>query len=187
MADAFDAGAAYLDEARRSLRGHKRLAEGAMAQISDADFFALLDAEANSVALVVKHMTGNMRSRFRDFLTSDGEKPDRHRDTEFELYPEADTRASLMQHWEESWALVFAAIAALAPGDLGRKVYIREQEHTVMQAIHRQVAHYAYHTGQIVLLAKHARGAAWKSLSIPRGMSEQAGKRAEAEHRKRRE
>src|ERR1700756_4307038 len=110
-----DAGEAYLDEARRSFRGYKRLAEGAFTQISDAEFFAQLDSEANSVALIVKHMTGNMRSRWTDFLTSDGEKPDRHRDQEFELASASDTREDLMRRWEENWKLVFDAIASLKP------------------------------------------------------------------------
>ncbi len=182
-----DTGAAYLDEARRAFRGYKRLGEGAMAQVSDAEFFALLDPEANSIALVVKHMAGNMHSRWTGFLTSDGEKPDRKRDTEFELDSGADTRASLMQRWEANWQLVFDAIAALQPEDLVRHITIRGQDHTVLQAINRQMLHYAYHVGQIVLLAKHTRGAEWKSLSIPKGQSEMAGKQAEAEHRKRQE
>ncbi len=183
----FATGSAYLDEVRRNFRGYKRLAEGAFAQISDAEFQAQLDPEANSIALIIKHMAGNMRSRWTHFLTSDGEKPDRHRDTEFELDPRLDTRAQLMQRWEEGWGLVFAAIASLQPDDLARAVYIRGQEHTVLQAINRQMAHYAYHVGQIVLLAKHARGAAWKSLSIPRGQSESFGKEAERELRRKQE
>ena len=180
-----DVAAAYLDEARRGLRGHKRLAEGAMEQVSDAEFFATLDAEANSIALLVKHMTGNMWSRFTDFLTSDGEKPDRHRDTEFERDAQQDSRAALMQRWEAMWKLVLETIGRLKPEDLSHRVTIRGVEHTVMQAVQRQVAHYAYHTGQIVLLAKHAKGAQWKSLSIPRGQSETFGREAEAAHRKR--
>ncbi len=174
-----DVGAAYLDEARRSMRGHKRLAEGAFAQISDQEFFAQLDPEANSIALVVKHMTGNMRSRWTDFLTSDGEKPDRNRDQEFEFSPNTDTRADLMRRWEETWRLVLDTVGSLQPSDLGRTVTIRGQKHTALQAINRQLAHYAYHVGQIVLLAKHSRGPEWKSLSIPRGRSAQAGIAAE--------
>ena len=168
----FDCAAAYYDEARRSLRGHKRLAEGAFAQLSDDEFFRLLDPEANSVALIVKHMAGNMRSRFTDFLTSDGEKPDRNRDTEFEMTA-GTTRAEVMEWWEHGWQIVFSAIDSLRPEDIGRTVTIRSEPHTVLQAINRQVAHYAYHTGQIVFLAKHLKSSAWKSLSIPRGMSQQ--------------
>jgi hypothetical protein len=182
----FDAGAAYLDEARRSFRGHKRLAEGALAQVRDEELFTLIDAEANSIAIIVKHLAGNMRSRWTDFLTSDGDKPNRHRDEEFEMQS-GTTREEMMRWWEEAWALVFQTIESLNPEDLGRTVYIRGQEHTVLQAINRQVAHYAYHVGQIVLLAKHARGAEWKSLSIPKGQSEMVGKQAELEHRQRRE
>lgn len=165
-------GAQYLDEAQRSLRGHKRLAEGAMAQVTDEEFFRQLDPEANSIAVIVKHMAGNMRSRFTGFLTTDGEKPDRHRDQEF-LLDVGTTRAEVMGWWEAGWACVFAAIQPLQPEDLGRTITIRTDPHSVLQAIHRQVTHYAYHVGQIVLLAKHMRGAEWKSLSIPRGKSEE--------------
>jgi Protein of unknown function (DUF1572) len=161
----------YLDEAHRQMRGHKRLAEGAMAQLKDHELFLTLDPESNSIAVLVKHMAGNMRSRFTDLLTTDGEKPDRHRDQEFELSPTA-TRADLTKWWEEGWARVFAAIEALKPGDLMRKVTVRSEPHTVLQAINRQIAHYAYHTGQIVFVAKHIRSGKWKTLSIPRGKSE---------------
>ena len=167
---------AYLDEALRSLRGHKRLAEGAMAQVTDEEFFRQLDPEANSIAVLVKHMVGNMRSRFTDFLTSDGEKPDRNRDQEF-LLDAGTTRAEVMRWWEEGWARVFAAIQPLRPEDLDRTVTIRSEPHLALMAINRQVAHYAYHVGQIVLLAKHLRGAEWKSLSIPRGKSEEFSRR----------
>jgi hypothetical protein len=168
----FDPAAAYCDEARRSFRGHKRLAEGAFAQLSDEEFFRVIDAEANSVALIVKHMAGNMRSRFTDFLTTDGEKPDRNRDTEFEMNP-GTTRAQVMEWWERGWQIVFGAIDRLTPEDIGRTITIRNEPHTVLQAINRQIAHYAYHIGQIVFLAKHLRSSDWKSLSIPRGMSQQ--------------
>jgi hypothetical protein len=165
-------GKAYLDEALRSLRGHKRLAEGAMAQVTDEEFFRQLDPEANSIAILAKHMAGNMRSRFTDFLTSDGEKPDRNRDREF-LLDAGTTRAEVMRWWEAGWACVFAAVEPLPTEDLARTVTIRGEPHSVLMAIHRQVAHYAYHVGQIVLLAKHMRGAEWKSLSVPRGKSEE--------------
>jgi hypothetical protein len=162
----------YLDEAHRQMRGHKRLAEGAMAQLKDEELFGTLDPESNSIAVIVKHMAGNMRSRFTDFLTSDGEKPDRYRDQEFEL-SSATTRADLTKWWEEGWARVFEAIESLKPEDLMRTVTIRGEPHTVLQAVNRQVAHYAYHTGQIVFLAKHFRSGKWRSLSIPRGKSEE--------------
>jgi hypothetical protein len=166
-----DIAAQYLDEAHRQMRGHKRLAEGAMAQLKDDELFILPDPESNSIAVIVKHMAGNMRSRFTDFLTSDGEKPDRYRDQEFELSP-ATTRADLTKWWEEGWACVFAALEALKPEDVTRTVTIRGEPHTVLQAINRQIAHYAYHTGQIVFLAKHIRSSKWKTLSIPKGRSE---------------
>jgi uncharacterized damage-inducible protein DinB len=162
----------YLEDARWQMRGHKRLAEGAIAQLRDEDLFITLDAEANSVALLIKHMAGNMRSRFMDFLTSDGEKPDRFRDREFELEP-GTTRADVMRWWEEGWAHVFAALDSLKSTDVMNTVTIRGEAHSVMQAINRQVAHYAYHGGQIVMLAKHLRSGEWKTLSIPRGKSEE--------------
>ncbi len=167
-----DVAAAYLDEARRSLRGHKRLAEGAFAQITDEEFFRELDREANSIAVIVKHMAGNMRSRFTDFLTSDGEKPNRHRDEEFEM-PASVAREEVLRWWNDGWRIVFGALDSLRPEDMLRTVTIRGEPHTVLQAINRQVAHYAYHVGQIVFVAKHLRGANWNSLSIPRGQSEE--------------
>jgi len=167
-----DPAAHYLDEAHRQMRGHKRLAEGAMAQLKDEELFVTLDPESNSIAVIVKHMAGNMRSRFTDFLTTDGEKPDRYRDQEFELNP-ATTRGDLTKWWEQGWARVFEAIESLKPEDLMLRVTIRGEPHTVLQAINRQVAHYAYHTGQIVFLAKHIRSGKWKMLSIPRGKSEE--------------
>jgi uncharacterized protein DUF1572 len=162
----------YLDEARRQMRGHKRMGEGAMAQLKDDDFFVTLDPESNSVAILVKHLAGNMRSRFTDFLTSDGEKPDRFRDREFEV-KSATTRADVIEWWDEGWACVFAAIDALKPEDVMRTVTIRAEPHTVLQAINRQIAHYAAHIGQIVFLAKHLRSSEWKTLTIPRGKSEE--------------
>jgi hypothetical protein len=166
-----DVSAHYLEEAGRQFRGHKRMAESAMAQLRDEDFFVTLDPESNSVAILVKHLAGNMRSRFTDFLTSDGEKPGRFRDREFEA-SSSTPRAELMKIWEEGWNCVFAALDSLQPEDVMRTVTIRGQAHTVMQAINRQIAHYAQHTGQIVFLAKHLRSNEWKTLSIPRGQSE---------------
>ena len=165
-------GALYIDEAFRSLRGHKRLADDAIAQLSDEQFFAVPDSESNSVAIMVKHMAGNMRSRFTDFLTSDGEKPDRNRDQEFIISADAK-REEIMAAWERCWQLVFDTLNGISPEDLERTVAIRGEPHTVLQAINRQVAHYAYHVGQIVFLAKHWKGAQWKTLSVPRGQSEQ--------------
>jgi hypothetical protein len=167
-----DVAAQYLDEARRQFRGYKRLGEGAIAQLKDEELFLMLDPESNSVAVVVKHLAGNMRSRFTDFLTTDGEKPDRHRDQEFELNS-TPARAELMGWWEDGWSHVFSAIEALKPEDLMRTVAIRGEPHTVLRAINRQIAHYAYHIGQIVFVAKHLRSNEWKSLSVPRGRSEE--------------
>jgi hypothetical protein len=161
----------YLDEARRQLRGNKRLAEAAIAQLTDAELFFTLDPESNSIAILVKHLAGNMRSRFTDFLTTDGEKPDRFRDQEFELN-NATTRADVMRWWEEGWEQVFTTLNALRPEDVMRTVTIRGEPHTVLQALNRQIAHYASHSGQIILLAKHLRSKEWKTLSIPRGKSE---------------
>ncbi len=169
---AIDLAAHYLEEARRQMRGYKRMGEGAMAQLRDDDFFLTLDAESNSVAILVKHLAGNMRSRFTGFLTSDGEKPDRFRDHEFEVSG-AITRTDVMRWWDEGWAIVIGAIDALKPEDVTRTVTIRGEPHTVLQAVNRQLAHYAAHIGQIVFLAKHLRSSDWQTLSIPRGKSEE--------------
>jgi hypothetical protein len=165
-------GALYIDEAFRSLRGHKRLADESIAQLSDKEFFAVPDAESNSVGIIIKHMAGNMRSRFTDFLTTDGEKPDRNRDQEFIIAADA-TRAEILAVWEQYWQLVFETLNGIGPEDLERMVAIRGEPHSVLQAINRQVAHYAYHVGQIVFLAKHWKGAEWKTVSVPKGKSEQ--------------
>jgi uncharacterized damage-inducible protein DinB len=162
----------YLDELKRQLRGHRRMAESAIAQLSDEDLFQQIDPEANSIAILVKHIAGNARSRFTDFLVSDGEKPDRFRDREFELTT-STTREEVMRWWEEGWSYVFSAIDSLKPEDLQRTVTIRQQPHTVLQALNRALAHYAQHIGQIVFLAKHLRGSQWQALSIPRGKSEE--------------
>lgn len=162
----------YLDEIRRQLRGHKRMAESAMAQLEDKNFFTTIDSEANSIAVLVKHIAGNARSRFTDFLTSDGEKPDRFRDREFELSAKT-TREEILRWWEEGWAIVFSTLDTLKPEDVLRTVTIRQEPHTVLQALNRALAHYAQHIGQIVFLAKHLRSEHWKTLSIPRGRSEE--------------
>jgi hypothetical protein len=161
----------YLADALKVFRTYKSLGEKAIAQVRDEELFVTLDPEANSIALIVKHLWGNMRSRWTDFLTTDGEKPDRHRDTEFEQ-DAGLTRADVERWWEEGWQIVFNAVEPLTPADVERVVLIRGEPHTVMQAINRQLAHYAHHVGQIVLLAKHFRSAEWQSLSIPRGQSE---------------
>lgn len=166
-----DLASHYLDEIRRQLRGHKRMAEAAMAQLEDKDFFATIDPESNSIAMLVKHMAGNARSRFTDFLTSDGEKSDRFRDREFEIST-TTARAEVMRWWEEGWAIVFSTLGELKPEDMLRTVTIRQEPHTVVQALNRALAHYAQHIGQIVFLSKHLRSSEWKTLSIPRGKSE---------------
>ena len=172
MMTSMDLAQHYLDEIRRQLRGHKRLAEGALAQVTDEQLLAILDPESNSLAVLIKHIAGNMRSRFTDFLNSDGEKPDRHRDEEFELDGEV-TRAELIRWWEEGWAVVNRALDSLKPQDVLKTVYIREEPHTVLQALNRALAHYAFHIGQIVFLAKHLGTHNWQTLSVPRGESEE--------------
>jgi len=167
-----DVGRIYLDEVQRQFRGNKRQAEAALAQLSDEEFFrAPGDPESNSIAVLVKHLAGNMRSRFTDFFTTDLEKPWRHRDQEFEM-PAGATREQLMQAWEAGWKTVFEAVGGLTPADLARTVTVRGESYAALQAINRQLAHYAHHIGQILFWAKHMKGAAWKTLSIPRGMSE---------------
>jgi Protein of unknown function (DUF1572) len=166
-----DFAAYYLEEIRRQFRGHKRMGESAMSQLEDKDFFTTIDPESNSVAILVKHIAGNARSRFTDFLASDGEKPDRFRDREFEIAT-TTSRAEIMRWWEEGWSQVFATIDALQPEDVLRTVTIRQEPHSVVQALNRALAHYAQHIGQIVFLAKHLRSSQWKTLSIPRGKSE---------------
>jgi hypothetical protein len=149
-----------------------------MAQCPDEALFESLDAESNSIAIIVKHIAGNMRSRWTDFLTTDGEKPDRNRDTEFEDAPK--TRAQLMELWERGWKCVFDALAPLGDEDLVRKVVIRTEPHSVMQAVNRQVAHYCYHVGQIVYLAKHLAGSKWQTLTVPRKKSAEFNARVAA-------
>ena len=160
----------YLADALRTFRDYKTLAERALAQISDEDFFKTIDDESNSIAINIKHMAGNMLSRWTDFLTTDGEKPERNRDIEFVILP-GTTRDEMIAYWEKGWKCVFDAVEPLQPDDLMRTVRIRQQDHTVIQAINRQIAHYAYHTGQIVFLAKHFKSSEWQSLSVPRNRS----------------
>ncbi|HZQ20613.1 MAG TPA: DUF1572 domain-containing protein [Terriglobales bacterium] len=165
----------YIEDSLSLFRYYKKLAEGAMEQVSDEQLFTALDEEMNSIAIIVKHMSGNMRSRWTDFLTSDGEKADRNRDSEFAAPPE--TRKELLSIWNQGWERVFAALEPLSDSDLDRKVFIRNEAHSVMQAINRQIAHYSYHCGQIVFLAKHFKGSAWKSLTVPRNKSAEFNQR----------
>jgi Protein of unknown function (DUF1572) len=160
----------YLEDAILNFRGYKKLAEKAFAQTTDEEFFRVLDEEANSIAVIIKHMVGNMLSRWTDFLTTDGEKPDRNRDMEFVITPET-TRDEMITQWEKGWNCVFGAIESLQPEDLMKTVLIRGEAHTVVKAINRQMTHYGYHIGQIVFLAKHFKSTGWQSLSIPRNRS----------------
>ena len=160
-----------LDELRREYRRLKTLAERALDQVSDADFFRSLGPESNSPAVLVKHVAGNMRSRWQDFLTTDGEKADRHRDTEFEIGSE-DTRETLMERWQHGWGVTLDALSGLTADHLTATVTIRGEPHSVSRAVTRQLVHYAYHVGQIAQLAMHYAGEDWKTLSIPRGDSE---------------
>ena len=160
----------YFDDALSALRAYKKLAEKAMAQLRDEEFFISLDDESNSVAVIMKHMAGNMFSRWTDFLTTDGEKPDRNRDMEFVIEAQT-TKDDVIAYWERGWARVFEALEPLRLEDFEKTVTIRGENHTIVQAINRQLMHYAYHVGQIVFLAKHFRSAQWESLSIPRNRS----------------
>lgn len=159
----------YVKDSTDLFHYYRKLGEGAMEQVTDEQLFVTLDEEMNSIAIIVKHMAGNMRSRWSDFLTSDGEKPDRNRDSEFEAPPAP--REAVLKLWHEGWNLVFAALAPLSEQDMSRTITIRGEPHSVMQAINRQIAHYAYHCGQIVFLAKHLQNEDWKSLSVPRRQS----------------
>jgi len=161
----------YHTDALKSFRNYKKLAERAIEQVSDKEFFQTIDAESNSVAVIVKHIAGNLHSRWRDFLTSDGEKADRHRDTEFEMI--ADTRESLMQFWETGWQTLFDNIEPLTVEDFSRSITIRGEPHTIVEAINRQLTHYSYHIGQIAFLAKHFKSSDWKTLSVPKNKSSQ--------------
>jgi hypothetical protein len=164
----------YSKDSLDLFRYYKKLAERAMEQCPDEGLFATLDPESNSIATIVKHLAGNMRSRWTDFLTTDGEKPDRHRDTEFETPPQ--NRAELLALWERGWKCLFDALEPLTDADLTKTVTIRAEPHSVMQAINRQMAHYSHHIGQILFAAKHfttAKTGKWDSLSVPRGGSKQ--------------
>jgi hypothetical protein len=167
--------AAYLNDIRRTFRNYKTLGDSAVAQVADGDLHVLLDPAANSIAIIVKHLAGNLTSRFTDFLTSDGEKSSRDRDAEFEMPAEA-SREEMRRWWDSSWSVTLEALDHLIPADLDRSVTIRGESFLVVEALNRLAAHTAYHVGQIVLLAKHFTGASWRTLSIPKGQSRQVGK-----------
>jgi hypothetical protein len=165
-----DLATLYLSDVMTQFRMLKQSAERALGQVADADLTRTLDGESNSIAVLMQHMGGNLKSRWTDFLTSDGEKPDRDRDAEFELRGEV-TRAALLARWNEGWDLLFATLAALTPADLLKTVEIRWEPHSVPQAIHRQMTHQAYHVGQIVMLCRHYAGPSWFTLSVAKGKS----------------
>jgi Protein of unknown function (DUF1572) len=178
----------YVRDAIGLFRYYKKLGERAIAQCRDEDLLLTLDPESNSIAIIVKHLAGNMRSRWMHFLTTDGEKPDRNRDTEFENPPK--TRAEMMQTWERGWKYLFDALEPLTEDDLNRTVTIRGEPHSVMQAINRQLAHYPQHVGQILFLAKHltcCNKGKWESLSVPRGKSAEYNAKVAAGHTSQRE
>jgi len=168
----------YLEDALGVFHHYKRLAEGAMNQVTDEQLNVSLDAESNSIAVIVKHLAGNQCSRWSDFLNTDGEKPGRNRDEEFSEPPK--TREELMRLWECGWEALFAALEPLTDADLSRKVTIRGEPHSVMQTINRQLAHYPYHCGQIIFLAKHLQHDNWRSLSVPRGASQEFNRKVAA-------
>jgi Protein of unknown function (DUF1572) len=159
----------YLADAVQSFRNYKKLADRSIEQVSDEEFFTIIDAESNSIAVILKHIAGNLHSRWRDFLTTDGEKPDRDRDQEFEVIE--DTRASLLESWEAGWRTLFNSIEPLTEEDFAKTITIRGEPHSVVEAINRQLMHYSYHIGQIVFLAKHLKSTEWKTLSVPRNRS----------------
>jgi hypothetical protein len=185
--DAAGLASVYLEDMVAQFRNLKQQAERALAQVGDQQLTATLDAESNSIAVLVQHMAGNLRSRWTDFLTTDGEKPDRDRDSEFEIggLDAAHARAQLLAGWEEGWELAFAALGSLTAGDLLRTVHLRGEPQSVPQAIHRQLAHQAYHVGQLVLLAKHFAGAGWQTLSVPKGKSRERNAEMFARYRAR--
>ena len=166
-----DAAAQCLEDVTVQMQKLRALAEGAVAQVTDEELFQHIDPESNSIALLMRHVAGNLKSRFTDFLTTDGEKPDRYRDSEFEV-PPGTTRETVIADWDLGFGRLEATLAALDPSDLLRDVHIRGERMTAMQALHRSLAHTSMHVGQIVMLAKHLRGATWRTLSIPRGQSE---------------
>ncbi|MGO9409627.1 MAG: DUF1572 family protein [Spirochaetia bacterium] len=166
-----------LEDALALFRNYKTMAEKAMAQVNDEEFFQQVDDESNSIALIVKHLAGNMRSRWSDFLTADGEKPDRDRDGEF-VAEAADTRASVEARWNEGWRIALATLEGLSDKDLQRKVSIRGEPHTVLKAVNRNLTHLAYHTGQIAFLAKHLAGQRWQTLSMPRNRNRVSTRKA---------
>jgi hypothetical protein len=163
-------GAAYLKDVARQMRMYKGYVDKALPHVPDADLHTVLDDNSNSIAVIMKHVAGNLRSRYRDFLTTDGEKPDRQRDTEFESTGR-ESRAEILKRWDEGWSIALGSVDALTPEDLGRTITIRGEGYLVIEALNRSVAHAASHVGQVVYLARHFAGDAWTSLTIPKGAS----------------
>jgi Protein of unknown function (DUF1572) len=161
----------YIKDSTAVFRYYKKLAETAIAQCPDAGLIAELDGQSNSIATIVKHLHGNMISRWTDFLTTDGEKPTRNRDGEFAEPP--NTRAEILELWDAGWKCFLGALQGLSDQDITRTITIRGEAHSVMQAINRQIAHYSYHVGQIAFLARHYAGTDWKSLTIPKRKSQE--------------
>lgn len=172
---------AFLQATIDQFRYQKGLAERAMTQVSDEQLFRQIDPDSNSIAMIVKHVSGNLLSRWTDFLESDGEKSTRRRDSEF-MREEADTRANLVEKWESAWQCLLDSLEELTPSDLMRTVRIASEPHNVLQAIQRSLAHTAQHAGQIVLLAKHLAGERWQTLSIGRGKSAEHNKQLAEKH-----
>ncbi len=172
-----------LDTTASELRKVKRLADLAVDQLDDEQVWHRIDADSNSVGVLMRHMAGNMRSRWTDFRTTDGEKPDRHRDQEFEDV--AIGRQELLAEWEDGWQRLFDALSSISDADLQDTIYIREEPHTIHRAIVRQIVHYAGHAYQILALGKHLKGSDWKTLSVPRGKSDEFNQRVLAEQRAR--
>lgn len=164
-------GSHYLQDLIDQFGKLKALADGAVAQVTDSELFRTIDSESNSMAIIMRHVGGNLRSRYSEFLTTDGEKPDRHRDAEFEM-PEGTTRETVVAAWDGGFTMLFRALRALGPDDLGRDVFIGGHKYTTVEALNRSLTHTAMHVGQLVFLAKHLRAAEWRTLSIPRGQSE---------------
>jgi len=166
-----DIATLFLEDAKARFHSLKVQAEKSFVQVPDSDWRHQLSPESNSIANLVKHVAGNIRSRFTNFLTTDGEKPDRNRDSEFELF-DADTAENLRGRWEASWKILFSELEKLAPADLALEVRIRGESHSVVDALNRAIAHYAVHVGQILMLAKYQTGDEWRTLSIPKGGSQ---------------
>jgi hypothetical protein len=165
-----DIRSAYLADVVRQFKMFKGYVDKALPRVPDEHLHTVLDPNSNSIAVIVKHIAGNLRSRYRNFLTTDGEKPDRDRDSEFETTGR-ESRANMLSGWEDAWAIAFGALEALGPADLERTVHIRGEAFLVIEALNRSLAHMASHAGQIVYLARHFAGDSWTSLTIPKGAS----------------